>query len=77
MNKILIGTGIGALLFLSGCQTIQDQTNSLSQQGQQIYTGLSQQTMSMKDQALAAKAQFDEKSQEVVTTVNDFNKLTK
>jgi uncharacterized protein YceK len=76
MKKFLLASSAVALIALSGCQQVQTQVSSLSQQGQQTYNGLSQQANDLKNQALQTKAQFDQKSQQAVNAINDINKLT-
>lgn len=81
MKKLLFTSSVigvtAAFLTLSGCQQLQKQAQDLQNQGQKTFNGLSQQAEGVKTQVLQTKAAFDEKSQEAVNTMNDFNKLTK
>ncbi len=76
MKKTLFIAGMIAAAVLSGCQQIQDQANSLSQQSADAINGFSQQANNIKTQVLQTKAAYDEKAQEVQNTINDVNKLT-
>ncbi len=76
MKKLLFAFSALALMILSGCQQLQTEAEKLRKQGEQAINGFSQQADGFKTQVLKTKAQFDEKSQQVVNTMNDFNKLT-
>ncbi len=76
MKKILFATGLIGAMALCGCQQLQNQADNLRQQGQQTIDSMSQQADNIKTQVLQTKAAYDEKSQQVVKTVDDFNQLT-
>jgi len=76
MKKILFVGGILIITVLAGCQQIQEQANSLSQESVNTFSGFSQEASGIKNQVLQTKAAYDEKAQELQNTINDINKLT-
>jgi len=77
MKKILFATGIVGLLILSGCQQFQQSAESIRKQGEDTVNNLSQQADNVKTQVIKTKAQYDQKSQEVVNAVDAVNKVMK
>lgn len=77
MKKLLFVSGILGILALSGCQQIQDQAQTLRQQGESTINGFSQQADTVKKQVLETKAKYDEKSQQVINAVDAVNKVMK
>lgn len=76
MKKLLIPSAITALLLLNGCQAVQDQAESLRKQSEDTVNNFSQQAEGLKTQVIQTKQKFDEKSQQVINTVDAVNKLT-
>lgn len=77
MKKFLIASGIIGILVLSGCSAIQDQAENLRKQSDSTINEFSQQAEGVKTKVLETKAKYDEKSQQVVNTVDAVNKLMK
>jgi hypothetical protein len=77
MKKLLLASGVIGILVLSGCQQIQDQAENLRKQSDSTINGFSQQAEGVKTKVLETKAAYDQKSQQVVNTVDAVNKLMK
>ena len=77
MKKLLIASAVGSFIVLSGCQQIQDSAKNLQDQSQKMIDTASQQAEGIKTSALQVKQKYDEKSQQVMNTVNTVSQLTK
>ena len=77
MKKILIASTVASFVVLSGCQQIQDSAQNLKNESSKIVDTASQQAENIKTSALDIKKKYDEKSQQVVNTVDAVNQLTK
>ena len=77
MKKLFLISTIAGIGFLAGCQQIQDTAQNLRQQGEKAYNGISQQAENVKTSVLQTKQQIDEKSQQLINTVDSINKLAK